>query len=81
VSVLLLNHLGERGLGLVGSRHVVNEDVLRRIGRIYRSVRLVERVVTGTDDRQRRAVRAELRAYSFACEEVRIGGETGDPAG
>src|SRR6516225_1898339 len=37
MGVRLLDHLGERGLGLVGAGHVVQEDVLRRVGRVERA--------------------------------------------
>ena len=70
VGVDLLDHLLQRRLAL--GAHVVEEDVLRRVRGIDRAVRPVERVLAGRDDRQRRAVRAELRAHRHTRDEVRI---------
>ena len=38
-------------------------------------VRVIKRVLAGADDRQRRAVRAELRRHRLAGDEVRVGGQ------
>ena len=72
MGVHLLDHLREQGPGLVRARDVVEKDVLGRVGYIDRPVRLVERVLAGREDSQRRAIRAELRPYGFACNEVRV---------
>ena len=62
-------------VGLVGASHVVQEDVLRRVGRVERTRPVIERVLASADDRQRRAVRAELRLHRLACDEVWVGGQ------
>ena len=75
MGVHLLQHLREHGPGLVGALHVVQKDELRRVGHIDRTVRLVVRVLAGSDDRQRRAIRAELRAHGHAGDKVRVCGQ------
>ncbi len=75
MGVSLLYHLLEHGLGLVRARHIVDEDVLGRVGRVETTVRFVQRVLAGSDDRQRRAVRAELRSHRLASNEVGVSGQ------
>ena len=77
VGICLLDDLDQHGFGLVGARHVVQEDVLGRVGRIDRAVRLIERVLTRADDRQRRTIRTELRAHRLAGDEIRVRGQAG----
>ncbi len=79
VGVHLLDHLHEHRRGLIGPTHVVQEDVLGRVGGVYRTSALVERVLASSDDRQRRAVRAELRAHRLAGDEVRVAGQAEVP--
>ncbi len=76
VGVHLFDHLCEYRIRLVGSHHVVQEDELRRVGDVDRAVRFVERVLTGREHRQRRAIRAELRSHGFACDEGRVRSQT-----
>src|SRR5438552_9952928 len=77
MGVSLLDHLDKSGLGLVGTRYIVEKDVLRRVGRINGTVRLVKRVLAGTNDRQRLAVRAELRSHRLARNEIGVSGQAG----
>src|SRR5882724_10303612 len=76
MGVSLLDHLQESGLGLVSARYIVEKDVLRRVGCIEGTVRLIQRVLAGADDRQRLAVRAELRSHRLASNEIGVSGQT-----
>ena len=67
----LLDHLLQRRLGR--PRHVVEEDVLRRVRDVDRAIRLIERVLAGGEDGQRLAVRTEARAHRHAGDEIRVG--------
>ena len=58
--------------GLVGACDVVEKDELRRIRHVDRAVRFVERVLAGGNDRERRAIRAELRPHRLSGDEVRV---------
>src|ERR1700730_5895777 len=77
MGVILRYHWQESGLVLVRARYIVEEDVLRRVGRVEGTVRLVQRVLAGTDDRQRLAVRAELRSHRLASNEIGVSGQAG----
>ena len=68
--VHLLDHLLQRRPG--SPRHVVEEDVLRRVRDVDRAIRLVERVLAGGEDRQRLAVRTEARAHRHTGDEIRV---------
>ncbi len=76
MGVRLLDHLGQHGRRLVGAGDIIQEDVLGRIRRVDHAGRFVEGVLTRADDRQRAAVRAELRPHRHAGHEVRVGGKT-----
>src|SRR5713101_7555901 len=76
MGISLLGHLQESRLGLVRAPYIVEKDVLRGIGRIEGTVRLVQRVLAGTDDRQCLAVRAELRSHRLASNEIGVSGQT-----
>ena len=67
----LLDRLQELRIGLVRPRHIVEEDVLRRVRDVGgASVRVVQRVLPGADHRQRIAIRAELRPHRFTGDKV-----------
>ena len=68
--VCLLDHLLQRRQGR--PRHVVEEDVLRRVRDINGAIRPIERVLTGGEDGQRLAVRTESRAHGHAGDEIGV---------
>ena len=68
--VHLLDHLLQRRPG--SPRHVVEEDVLRRVRDVDRAIRPVERILAGGEDGQRFAVWTEARADGHTSDEIRV---------
>jgi hypothetical protein len=77
VRVDLLDDLRERWLCLVRALDVVEEEELCRVRDVDRSIWLVERVLSGGEDREGVAVRAEPRSHGFAGNEIRVRRQTG----
>src|SRR5262249_27899428 len=75
VRIRLLDNLGKQGRFLMCPAHVVQENELRRRGDINSAVRLVQRVLTRTEDSQGLAIRAELRSNRLTGAEVRVPGQ------